>query len=166
MTQNDYEILKEQLGRTPGGILDIPVRDLDKRPVVLMVDPLLGGRPFPTLYWLSHKTLHKEISKIESRGFIKHLEKTILPLREDIQQQLLQDTRQYQRKRWSLLASFHDLESVSGPYKKQLQTTGIGGLKDFTKIKCLHLHYAHYLAHRNIIGRIMEEEFHLSRFIK
>jgi hypothetical protein len=34
--------------------------------------------------------------------------------------------------------------------------TGIAGIRDFTKVKCLHCHYSHYLArpdHGNIIGQ-------------
>ena len=166
MTPEDYHLIEKQLGRSPRGTLDIVVRDKKKRPVVLMTDPLLDGHPFPTLYWLVHEALHKEISQIESNAFIKYLEKNIIPWEEEIQKRLLEDTREYQKQRWEALSTYYKLEDINEQYKKQLQSVGIGGLRDFTKVKCLHMHYAHYLTGQNIIGEIMEKKFHLSRLIK
>ncbi|HIC96436.1 TPA: DUF501 domain-containing protein, partial [Candidatus Bipolaricaulota bacterium] len=37
----------------------------------------------------------------------------------------------------------------------------IGGLADWDKVKCLHLHYAHHLARGNIVGRWVEDRFSL-----
>ncbi len=38
---------------------------------------------------------------------------------------------------------------------------GIAGILDFTAVKCLHCHYAHFLArpaHSNIIGQWVQEQ--------
>lgn len=42
-----------------------------------------------------------------------------------------------------------------------LQDVGIAGIRDFTSVKCLHCHYAHFLArpeHNNLIGKWTHEQ--------
>jgi hypothetical protein len=43
---------------------------------------------------------------------------------------------------------------------RSLRDTGVAGMRDFTAVKCLHCHYAHYLArpqHGNVIGEWVHE---------
>ena len=60
MTVNDadLEIVKEQLGRAPRGVLDIAYRTPDGQPAVVKTAPKLpDGTPFPTLYYLTDPRL-------------------------------------------------------------------------------------------------------------
>jgi hypothetical protein len=36
---------------------------------------------------------------------------------------------------------------------------GIGGLQDWDRVKCLHMHYAHHLVRENVIGQWIAERF-------
>ena len=39
-----------------------------------------------------------------------------------------------------------------------LHDVGIAGIRDFTNVKCLHTHYAHYLATgQNLVGEWVQE---------
>ena len=41
-----------------------------------------------------------------------------------------------------------------------MQTIGVMGMENYTRIKCLHGHYAHYLSrpeHGNVVGKWIEE---------
>ena len=50
-------------------------------------------------------------------------------------------------------------------YLKTLKVSGIGGISDFTQIKCLHLQYAFHLAMGGSVGRYLDEHFQLNRFV-
>ncbi|MBM7824801.1 hypothetical protein JOD55_000628 [Arcanobacterium pluranimalium] len=66
---NDREILTEQLGRDPRGLVGIGARCACGAPAVTITYPRLpDGSPFPTLFYLSLPSLVKEISRIESAG--------------------------------------------------------------------------------------------------
>ena len=164
ISEKDLQIIEETLGRPPRGVQKVCLRDQMGVPVVVTVDPLVDGRPFPTYYWLVHKKLIKEISKIESHSFIKYLERDVILNNTQLRDRLHKDTDRYKKQRWKALASLHEFSSIKEKYRNVLKTVGIGGIKDTTKVRCLHMHYAHYLVDGNIIGQILEEEFTLSRW--
>ncbi len=165
ISENDLRIIEESLGRTPRGVRKVCVRDKTGSPVVITVDPIVNARPFPTYYWLVHKKLVKEISKIESYSFIRYLEKDVIAKNTELQHCLRRDTNRYRQQRWQALALLQEYSSINKKYKNLLKRVGIGGIRDTTKVRCLHMHYAHYLIDDNIIGQILEEEFYLSQWI-
>ena len=77
MTVNDadLEIVKEQLGRAPRGVLDIAYRTPDNQPAVVKTSPKLPDcTPFPTLYYLTDPRLTAEASRLEVAHVMKWLE--------------------------------------------------------------------------------------------
>lgn len=65
----DVETLTAQLGRVPRGLVGIGARCACGAPLVTITYPRLpDGSPFPTLFYLSHPWIVKEVSRIESAG--------------------------------------------------------------------------------------------------
>ncbi len=155
----DREVLKFQLQRRSlKPILKISNRCKKGFPQVVVNFPLKisskGEIWFPTLFWLTCPYLHYYISKIENSGFIKKLETLILerPFYRDL---FLQDQRRcmdIKRERFSYLV-MHD------PAGLKFFKRGIGGVSNMYKVKCLHLHYAFFLATgKSFVGKMVFDE--------
>jgi len=133
---------------------DFVVAD-DGRVLVRRCYPIrwIGDRPtpFPTLYWLADEDLVKRISHVEREGWIKRFEAQIAADPE-LAASFRADHERYIEQRWAMLRE-EDREHAE---KLGLKERGIGGLANFGKIKCLHLQYAHHLADRNTVGRLMD----------
>lgn len=165
LSRKEVEFVEGALGRPPRGAIGVAARDGDGWPAVIVVDPLAQGRPFPTLYWLVHPELCREISRIESISYIKALEREVAQNNE-FQRRMEEDTRQYQEERLRLLESLHVSGHFPQSYSNSLKTTGIGGLKNPKRVRCLHMHYADYLAQgRNVVGERIERDFSLSKVL-
>ena len=66
-TEEDLEVLREQLGRVPRGVVGIAARCLCGRPTVVATAPRLpDGTPFPTTYYLTHPAAVKGASTLEA----------------------------------------------------------------------------------------------------
>jgi hypothetical protein len=50
-------------------------------------------------------------------------------------------------------------------YVDLLDTYGIGGLRDWEQIRCLHMHYAHHLCGNNVIGQWLDEHYGLNELL-
>lgn len=177
-----YQVSK-QLGYFPSNIVDIGAfqqKNLDgnmydlQNPLVAILYPLnsnqLNGRysekegvkPFPTAMWITCPLLHMRISKLEDIGWIIELQKR---LREGAssQQWLLAMCRAHQlyaEFRWNLLLEEDKQLVITNGWEKSLRQVGIAGMRTFDAVKCLHGHYAHYLAkpeHGNVIGLWVHE---------
>lgn len=130
MIDDDRARVAVLLGREPMGEFEVVVRRADGDPVVLRNAPLLpDGTPMPTLYWLCDPALRAVIGTIESEGGVDRAEAEI---------------------GLDVVAAVHtsyagerdaDLPAAgAGP----VPTGGVGGTR--TGVKCLHAHYAHWLA--------------------
>ena len=65
----DHDIITDQIGRYPRGLVGIGARCACGNPAVTITYPRLqDGTPFPTLFYLTLPFLVKEISRIESSG--------------------------------------------------------------------------------------------------
>jgi len=100
-------------------------------PLVIQNHPLdADGHPFPTLYWLTCPESIKAVARLESAGWIKRLNE-----QEEIDPNLRTGLRraheEYARERGRL---------APGSEKEG----GVGG--SARGVKCLHAHYAHYVA--------------------
>ena len=164
ISDKDYAKLKEQLGRTPRGAVKVLRYSQKGEPQVVQVSPLVEGKPFPSLYWLSCPRLHKAIAKIEQSSWIKHLENVIIPGDPSLKEKLKEDHLRYQKLRWETLGP-EQIESVEEKYLNSLKKTGIGGVRDFSRVRCLHMHYAHHLVEKNCIGELMDQEFGVHRYL-
>jgi hypothetical protein len=129
-SEKDVAAVTEQLGRRPRGAFRVIVRDADGFPVVIKNAPLLeDGTPMPTLYWLTGTDLIRRIGHLESAGGVDQAEAEVDP------DELRAAHDRYAAERNELLPENHE-----GP----LPTGGVAGTR--TGVKCLHAHYAYYLA--------------------
>lgn len=128
-------------------------------PQVLRCYPLRTGsgrfEPFPTLFWLVCPALRAALSRLEHEGWIRRLGQR---LRDDAAflASVESDHASYATERWSLLSAPDRDEIRRRGLEGELTKTGIGGIRDWATVKCLHLHYAHHLARGSAIGRALE----------
>jgi len=130
MSVDDAERVARLLGRDPSGRFTVVVRDGRGEPVVIRNAPLLDdGRPMPTRYWLVGASAVRAVSRLESSGGVARARRAVDP--DDV----AAAHRRYAAERDSDLPVDH-----VGP----VPTGGVGGTR--TGVKCLHAHYAWYLA--------------------
>lgn len=165
ITPEDFDIITKQLGRKPIGALEVMVKDRDNNPAVLLVDPLPKGKPFPSMYWLTSPLIHKAIAEIESTAWIKDFENNILPNDSALALRLRQDNEKYRDLRWQLFNKLHPQSSVEESYLKVLRETGVGGIQNFSRVRCLHMHYAYHLVHGGVVGEELDKQFDLRSLI-
>ena len=67
-TAQQLTIIEQQLGRPPRGLVGIAHQTADGIPVVLQMRSLVDDQPFPTLYWLCSRDLHRALAQIEDQG--------------------------------------------------------------------------------------------------
>lgn len=149
-SDHDLLIIKKQIGRESRGVLKVVRRCSSNYPQVIMNSPVLkDGTIFPTLFWLSCPFLKRLVSRLEASGWIKILHDK-LAVDQALKEELDLAHADYSRLSRSLLGS----KELKGG--RDLGS-GICGVKDLANIKCLHAHYAHYLATgKNPIGRIVD----------
>lgn len=164
----DKKVIARQLGREPRGLLSVEQRCRYGYPKVIKVYPLLKrGRAsqasfeiFPTLFWLTCPIALQQISQLEYAGYIKKLEE-LIQKDKGFRDKYHEAHRSYIEERWQILKEEDKEFLKKNDLASSLLKRGIGGIKDFNRVKCLHLHYAHHLARDNIIGRFLEENFSL-----
>ena len=136
-SDQDIARVTELLGRRPQGDFEVVVRDNIGDPVVVKNEPLLfDGTPMPTRFWLVGSQPHLLVSRLESAGDIDLAESEVDP------QELAQTHMMYAIERDSQIPSDH-----TGPRPHG----GVAGTR--TGVKCLHAHYAHWLAGgKDVVG--------------
>ena len=162
ISPEDYQSVEALLGRRPRGLAAIPVRDCDGQPVVIQVDSLVDQKPFPTLFWLVDKQLNYAIDQLEARGFIAELQARI-DQSEELQQMMVEDHRAYIDLRQSLIGPDQQQAIDRLGFTEVLGRRGIGGIENFTRIRCLHTYYAAHLVVPNTIGALLEQHWHNSQ---
>jgi hypothetical protein len=108
----------------------VVVRDAAGVPVVIRNAPLLDdGTPMPTRYWLVGPRVREAIGRLEAAGGVNEAEAAVDP-------EVLADAhRRYAAERDAEIPADHVGPRPSG---------GVGGTR--VGVKCLHAHYAWYLA--------------------
>jgi hypothetical protein len=141
-THADVAALTELLGRPPRAAFEVVVRKPDGSPVVIRNAPLLDdGTPMPTRYWLVDPDLSARVARLESAGGVRAAEAAVDP------EELRAAHERYARERDAALPAGHEGPRPHG---------GVGGTR--RGVKCLHAHYAHYLATgADPVGRWVEE---------
>ena len=118
------------LGRAPEADFEIVVRTADGDPAVIRNAPFTAdGTPMPTRYWLVDRDLVTAVSRLEAAGGVKAAEAAVDP------QELEATHRAYAADRD---ADVPDHQRGPRPHG------GVGGTR--TGVKCLHAHYAYFLA--------------------
>ena len=150
----DKKVIACQLGRSPRGLVGISKRCVHGYPQVVSVSPLIDGKPFPTLYWLTCPFLFHAIASLEAGGMIRKIERQ---LHNDpcLTKQLVHAHRSYIEERKRLLSQDDVAFLEENAMLPALMERGIGGIADYSRIKCLHLHAAHALVGDNPVGKIV-----------
>ncbi len=151
LSLKDKKVIAKQLGRVPRGLHGIERRCPHGYPQVVRVYPLVEGKPFPTLFWLTCPFLTKQIDRLEAEGWIKYLEE-LLEVDRPLASRFREAHRAYITERNRLLFPEDRATLKEAGMLKDLLEKGIGGTADFARVKCLHLHLAHTLARNNPIG--------------
>lgn len=127
---DDVEELTRLLRRAPRAEFDVVVRSGDGAPLVIRNAPLLDdGTPMPTRYYLVAPELVIAVSRIEAAGGVRAAEAAVDP------EDLRRAHEAYAAERDAALPADH-----SGPRPH-------GGVAGTARgVKCLHAHYAHFLA--------------------
>jgi hypothetical protein len=139
---DDLALLTERLGRAPEGDFDVVVRDGDGSPVVIRNAPFLrDGTPMPTRYWLVDPAVRAAVARLEAGGGVRAAEAAV-------------DA--------SVLKAAHaayaaDRDAAIDPdHAGPRPSGGVGGTRK--GVKCLHAHYAWFLAGGDDpVGRWVEE---------
>ena len=139
----DDAVVATLLGREPAGRFEVVVRDAHDRPIVIRNEPLLAdGTPMPTRYWLVGQHEREAVSRLESAGGVRRAERAVDP------RQLAIAHVRYAAERDGAVPSEHSGPRPSG---------GVGGTR--RGVKCLHAHYAWYLAGGDDpVGRWVHEQ--------
>jgi len=126
----EVRLVEELLGRRPQGKFSVAVSRADGTPRVIKNAPFLDdGTPMPTLYWLIDPLDKLRISRLESSGAIQTAESEIGL------ESIALAHRKYEEERNKDIPEKHFGPVPSG---------GVGGTR--VGIKCLHAHYAWFLA--------------------
>ena len=131
VTDRDLEVLAEQLGRTPRGVVGIAARCVCGNPTVVATSPRLpDGSPFPTFYYLTHPAATAAMSTLEADHVMRELADELAD--EEVAEMYLRAHEAYLRDR----AAYGEVEEIAG--------ISAGGMP--TRVKCLHALAGHALA--------------------
>lgn len=127
---DDRRRVEDLLGRSPRGAFSVVVRTPDGDPIVIANAPLLDdGTPMPTRYWLVGPAEMRAVGRLEAAGGVAAAEAEIDPAA------IAEAHERYRIERDALIDPGHQGPRPSG---------GVGGTR--TGVKCLHAHYAWFLA--------------------
>jgi uncharacterized protein len=130
VTAADLDAVRTRLGREPTAPFDVVVRDPDGAPAVLRNAPFTrDGEPMPTRYWLLAPRLVRQVATLEAGGGVRRAEAAV------DRDALVAAHTAYAAERDAAIPADHAGPRPSG---------GVGGTR--TGVKCLHAHYAWYLA--------------------
>jgi len=125
----DRDEVEALIGRPPQGDFQIVVRDAAGPVVICNAPLLLDGTPMPTRYWLVGRAEATAVARLETDGGVKAADAAVDPA------ELAAAHARYAAERDAAIPSGHKGHRPSG---------GVGGTA--RGVKCLHAHYAWYLA--------------------
>ncbi len=157
----DLAAVAWQLGRLPTGALAVAHRCPYGYPQVVLTHPLhrQGEKfvVFPTLFWLTCPFLAAEVSRLESVGAVRRHEAQ-LAIDPDLARRYREAHERYGCERAALLSP-EDRAFLREAGAMGRLGTGIAGLANPRRVKCLHAHLAHFLARGgNPIGEVVAAE--------
>jgi len=127
----DLDAVREQLGREPTVPFSVVARCAEGHPLVIRNRPLdAEGHPFPTIYWLTCPDAVKLVSTLEAEGGISQ-RNAELERDPELRAAVERSHAEYALERGAMLPGAE-------------AWGGVGGTR--TGLKCLHAHYAFYLA--------------------
>jgi len=130
VSTDDHVAVTALLGRDPRCPVDVVVRHADGSPVVIRNPPILDdGTPMATRYWLVGEPERRQVADLESEGGVWAAQAAV-------DAQALSDA--HERYRAERDAAWPDDAAGPRPFG------GVGGTR--VGVKCLHAHYAWFLA--------------------
>jgi len=158
LTPDLVDEIAQLLGREPRGLRDVPILSQAGQPQVIRVASIVDGKPFPTLFWLIDPVICLRIDREEASGLI-----TVFQERVDsdptLRAKMIEDHRSHIALRDSFLTDEERQVLDGSGFGVALTTRGIGGIADFSRIRCLHTWYGAHLVHPNTIGRLLDEHW-------
>lgn len=144
-SEADRVEVERLLGRPARGDFEVVVRRADGAPVVIRNAPLLDdGTPMPTRYWLLGEPERTEVGRLESEGGVDAAEAEVDA------DELAAAHERYRAERDAAVPPDHQGPRPSG---------GVAGTR--VGVKCLHAHYAWFLAGGDDpVGRWVHERIH------
>ncbi|MEY2432839.1 MAG: uncharacterized protein QOC92_2564 [Acidimicrobiaceae bacterium] len=130
MSEDDRAAVASLLGREPRSSFDVVVRHPDGSPVVIRNPPILDDcTPMATRFWLVGDPERRLVSALESDGGVRAAYGAVDP------EELVAAHERYRAERDAAIP-----EGALGPRP----SGGVGGTR--RGVKCLHAHYAWFLA--------------------
>jgi uncharacterized protein len=127
---HDVAAVRALIGRIPTADFVVVVRDASGGPVVIRNEPFVAdGTPMPTRYWLVGTAVVRAVSRLEADGGVRRASEAV------DRDELAAAHRRYAAERNAAIPPAHQ-----GPRP----TGGVGGTRE--GVKCLHAHYAWFLA--------------------
>ncbi|MDO6564720.1 DUF501 domain-containing protein [Amphritea sp. 1_MG-2023] len=164
-SEQQLEIIERQLGREPRGLVDIAWQSPQGVPGVLQMRSLVDDQPFPTLYWLSSKDLYQAIAEIETAGEVKRIEQQI-ETDTELREAHLRDQQRYVELRWQMMTDSDRQRIAELGFTDLFDSYGIGGIRHWDKVRCLHMQYAYHLAvGGTAIGALIEQRYELNKLV-
>ncbi|MFI2753402.1 DUF501 domain-containing protein [Cellulomonas sp. P22] len=149
VSEHDLEVLAEQLGRPPRGVVGVAARCVCGRPLVVRTAPRLDdGTPFPTTFYLTCPPAVGAVSTLEASGLMKEL---TARLQED--EELAAAYRRAHEVYLTQREALGHVEEIAG--------ISAGGMP--TRVKCLHVLVGHALAAGPGVNPIGDEALVLLR---
>jgi hypothetical protein len=148
--------VEQRLGRPPRGLEAVAAVDSAGAPAVIRVSSLVDDKPFPTLFWLIDPVLCYRIDQVEARGLINEFQKRI-DMDPGLQRRMHEDHRAYIALRESYISSAVRQRLGELGFADALARRGIGGISNFTRIRCLHTWYGAHLVVPNTVGVMLDD---------
>ena len=145
----------ELLGRQPRGLEDVAVAGPAGEPLVIRVSSLVEDKPFPTLFWLVDPALCYRIDQLEASGLIAQFQQRI-DADPGLHRRMREDHRAHiaLREHFMSTAVRQRLQALN--FSEALADRGIGGIANFTRIRCLHTWYGAHLVVPNTVGLMLD----------
>lgn len=147
-TAGDMRVIARQLGRVPRPMSAVAVRCPHGFPAVVEMLPRDDhGRPFPTLYYLTCPTAVSAVGALETAGGVRRFQCAV-DADDGLRASLAEAVRDTRARRAELAGhvSREAAAAAAGVAGAAALATGVGGVVDPSRLKCLHAHTAHALA--------------------
>lgn len=130
LDHNDVDIVQQQLGRFPRGMVAVGARCVCGNPLAVVTRPLVDGKiPFPTSCYLTAPEATKAVSKLEAAGDMVDYSKRVQ----------VDDgawRQRYKLAHDAYLAFRHELAALTGDSEEHIEGISAGGMP--VRVKCLH----------------------------
>ena len=143
------------LGRPPRGLEDVAAYDSAGAPAVIRVSSLVDGKPFPTLFWLIDPALCYRIDQLEAGGLIAQFQQRI-DAEPELRQRMHADHASHIALRESYMCATVRRRLRELGFGDTLSSKGIGGISNFSRIRCLHTWYGAHLVVPNTVGAMLD----------